>query len=516
MRFTIFVMLLCMSLSSCASLLNPKYQKVAIQTNAKDAKIYVDDEYAGQGRNVKTKLKRDLRAKQIKVEREGYKTKYKAYSQSKKSPITYANIPFALVLFVTPFIDNMAKAYDYEKSMRVAITAPLPERTPGQKYLYLSKASFEIDENNLKFETIRLGKKAGKNKTKNTVTNDEALKIDYSIFDLSINKFLKENGFVDTSKQVLRSKTNTLYLTANVKELTVYKNFPRTFLRGTPMHVVAKPVVEWMVYDVYNQEKFKTQIAKRSDEFTFNFLDSENPIMKAVTQAVEDAIVVSLLELLEKKEVQTLLDQETIQAPGFEPIVLNRPDSTASDIETALQASVTIQHEKGHGSGLILSRDGYIVTNYHVVAGQDELTVILHNSEKRSARVVRSNEFADLALLKVEAGFSKAFLLPSQKNYQIGQNVFSIGAPASVELGQTVSKGIISGLRRHDELNWLQTDVSTNFGNSGGPLINEAGELIGVVNSKIVGFGVEGIAFAIPAWEVLQLLGVGYGEWARK
>lgn len=509
-------MLLCVTLSSCASILNPKYQKVEVQTNAKDAKVYVDDQYAGQGRSVKARLERDLQAKQVKVEREGFKTQYKTHSQVKKSPITLASLPLVIVMPVIPILDIGPKAYNYEKILKVSVNKPLPKRGPDQKHLYLSKASFEIDEHDLKFERIKTGKQDDKKKTKNTVTNTESVKIDYSIFGTTINHFLRENDFADTSKQVLRSKTNTLYLTANIEALTFYENYPRSFARGVPMHVVAQPVVEWTIYDVFQQEKLKKRITRRSDEFAFNYLAPNRSKMSAMTAAMEDAIIVSLLELLDDEAVQALLDQEDEVAPEFPPLALQQPESGPKDIESALQASVTIQHKEGHGSGLIVSQDGYIITNYHVVAGRKEMTAILHDGQQHAVRLVRSNEFADLALLKTETELPAAFALPVQKNYRVGQEVLSIGTPTSVELGQTVSKGIISGLRQHDQLNWLQTDVSTNFGNSGGPLISEQGELLGIVNSKIVGLGVEGIAFAIPAWEVFRLLGVSYGEQANK
>ncbi|MEZ5039702.1 MAG: trypsin-like peptidase domain-containing protein [Saprospiraceae bacterium] len=214
--------------------------------------------------------------------------------------------------------------------------------------------------------------------------------------------------------------------------------------------------------------------------------------------------------VLEDAQVQKLLDQQPVLAPAFESLSIQTPDVLVKDVESALQASVTIQHDKGHGRGLVISPEGFLITNYNVVAGHETVEVILHDKTKHEARVTRVNEEADLALLKVDTQFDATFVLPTDKHYRVGQEVFSIGTPTSVELGQTVSKGIISGLRQHDALDWLQTDVSINFGNSGGPLIDDQGRLIGIVNSKVIGFGVEGIAFAIPASEVFSLLGVSY------
>ncbi|MBC7922918.1 MAG: trypsin-like peptidase domain-containing protein, partial [Ferruginibacter sp.] len=179
-------------------------------------------------------------------------------------------------------------------------------------------------------------------------------------------------------------------------------------------------------------------------------------------------------------------------------------------VEEAMNATVTIKHKEGHGSGCLMTKDGYVITNFHVVAGMDNFQVLLQDGKSFSAKLVRKNEAADLALLKIDANLDFAYLVPSSKNYSIGQEVFAIGTPTSLDLGQTVSKGIISGIRKVEKSDMIQTDVSVNPGNSGGALINAKGELVGIVNSKIMGLGVEGIAFCIPAWEIARLLSVNY------
>ena len=120
--------------------------------------------------------------------------------------------------------------------------------------------------------------------------------------------------------------------------------------------------------------------------------------------------------------------------------------------------------------------------------------------------MVRVNAEMDLALIKIDADGLSAFQLPSVSGAEIGSDVYAIGTPADKELGQTVSKGIISGRRKIEGHSLLQTDVSINGGNSGGALVARSGQLLGIVNAKLVGRGIEGIGFAIPAEQVTEAL----------
>jgi len=134
-----------------------------------------------------------------------------------------------------------------------------------------------------------------------------------------------------------------------------------------------------------------------------------------------------------------------------------------------------------------------------VANSKDDITVITRDNKEYKATIVRQNEQLDLALIKIDAEFEKHFRIKDEKNYSTGENVFIVGTPKSIELGQTLTKGIISGYREKEGIKLIQTDASINGGNSGGPMINKEGELIGVVNAKFSGIGIEGIGFAIPA-----------------
>ncbi|MBY4679137.1 Do family serine endopeptidase [Marinobacterium arenosum] len=159
--------------------------------------------------------------------------------------------------------------------------------------------------------------------------------------------------------------------------------------------------------------------------------------------------------------------------------------------------------ESSLGSGVILSAEGYIVTNNHVIAGADSVVVALRDGREAMAEVVGSDPETDLAVLKVDLKELPSITLTNSENLQVGDVVLAIGNPFGV--GQTVTMGIISATRRNSlglstYEDFIQTDAAINPGNSGGALINAYGQLIGI-NTAIFSKsgGSQGIGFAIPS-----------------
>jgi len=161
--------------------------------------------------------------------------------------------------------------------------------------------------------------------------------------------------------------------------------------------------------------------------------------------------------------------------------------------------------QRGLGSGVITSSDGYILTNYHVIDGADSITVDLTDGRTLTAKVIGSDQASDLALIKVNATDLHPLTLGNSDAVQVGDVVLAVGNPLGV--GQTVTMGIISAKGRSTRTggdtsyeDFLQTDAPINHGNSGGALVNTKGELVGI-NSQIMSNTGEniGIGFAIPA-----------------
>ena len=161
----------------------------------------------------------------------------------------------------------------------------------------------------------------------------------------------------------------------------------------------------------------------------------------------------------------------------------------------------------GIGSGFIISEDGYIITNQHVVDGSSKVIVTLNNGKEHTATLVGSDKRTDLALLKIEAKDLQPLKMGNSDGLKKGQWVLAIGSPYDLE--STVTAGIVSAINRDtgDYLPFVQTDVAINPGNSGGPLIDLQGRVIGV-NTQIYtrSGGYMGISFSIPINEALKVV----------
>lgn len=175
--------------------------------------------------------------------------------------------------------------------------------------------------------------------------------------------------------------------------------------------------------------------------------------------------------------------------------------STDSDfsgiIEDAIKSVVTIKTEVGQGTGFLISENGYIVTNAHVLVGGSKVYAITYDKEVNNADFVGYNADLDIALLKISGNFDSIELSDSD-NIQIGEKVIAIGNPLGLQF--SVSEGIVSATDRAGANNleaYIQTDAALNPGNSGGPLINKEGEVIGINNFKIGGG--ENLGFALES-----------------
>lgn len=170
------------------------------------------------------------------------------------------------------------------------------------------------------------------------------------------------------------------------------------------------------------------------------------------------------------------------------------------------------------GSGVIITSDGYIATNNHVVEGASKITVTTADSKSYTAKLVGRDEQTDIAVLKIEATGLKNATLGKSSSLEVGDEVVAIGNPLG-ELSGTVTNGIVSALNRevtieNETMSLIQTNASINAGNSGGGLFDKNGLLVGIVNAKASGENVEGLGFAIPidtAKEVIeQIMDYGY------
>ncbi len=167
---------------------------------------------------------------------------------------------------------------------------------------------------------------------------------------------------------------------------------------------------------------------------------------------------------------------------------------------------------RGLGSGVVVSKDGYILTNNHVVDSADSIYIRTHDNRKLQAKVIGTDPKTDIAVIKAEAKNLKPIAIGDSDDLRVGEWVIAIGSPLGEKLARTVTQGIVSAKGRAnvglaDYEDFIQTDAAINPGNSGGPLVNINGELVGIntaIASRTGGF--QGIGFAVPSNMARQIM----------
>lgn len=172
-------------------------------------------------------------------------------------------------------------------------------------------------------------------------------------------------------------------------------------------------------------------------------------------------------------------------------------DPAAPSFEALLPGVVTLSVDAGAGSGLVVGADGAVLTAAHVVAAGDPL-VRLSDGTELPGTVLSASTERDLALVQVQAEGMPCLGFRADPA-GLGTEVWALGQPGGPGAGVSLSAGIVSGSRQHEGQGWLQTDAPVSPGNSGGPLVDGSGQVVGVVSWKVTGRGFEGVGFAVPA-----------------
>ncbi len=506
-------------LNSCAMILSPKKQKIVVTTNNSKATLYVEDENAGSGETIEAKVTKDLDSKQLKVEAPGYKPAYYAVIQHKLNPLVCVSCLFLAYPYF--FDQNSPKAFSYSHTFDCPLVNKKVVRKADSKYISIDEVSFDIKNKDFKFIPInyknylnKIDKEEQKpeaKKKKAVNTESEDVKVDNTIFANEIEKVLKETGYIDTVNMIFKDNQNSLTLKANVKSLTFYSVY---YQLGyvVPNFYIAKSDITWDVMNSYGEILKSITVRSQSGEFVMHTKKKDSDFRDMLGDLIENSLdqVLTNPSIVAVSKIETNSAETQLAASS-----ITKPTSFLKTASDAQNSTVIVKTKDGHGSGFAISNDGYIITNYHVIAGtdpkkQNELTVILGDGKKVKATVEKFSKSKDLALIKVNETFEKCFEIPTKKNFSVLEEVFVMGAPKSIELGQSAAKGIISSERNVNNLNLIQTNIGVSPGNSGGPMFNKDGTLYGVVVSKIIGGGAEGIAFCIPAYKISEFLNISF------
>jgi serine protease Do len=264
---------------------------------------------------------------------------------------------------------------------------------------------------------------------------------------------------------------------------------------------------EWQLFDLSN---LKTPI-KTFNIKTTNFRTGNNYEL-----LLHEMISLSERSLLEDESLYDLLvstEQKYLEKSKGEiikiPLSLNRSYTNSSlMLKEVVSSIVTVETTDKFGSGVFITDNGYLITNYHVIEGNNPVFVKIDKEKKVKAEIVKFNKDFDLAILKVNVTNIKGLSFYDSDQTSLGEDVYAIGTPLDKKLAQSISKGIISGYREFNGVNFIQSDVSINSGNSGGPMLNSKGEIIGINTLKASGKDVSGVGFSIPSNIVLKMLNI--------
>lgn len=235
----------------------------------------------------------------------------------------------------------------------------------------------------------------------------------------------------------------------------------------------------------------------------------------ASTAANRSTVNTTAIEVSDRETTEV----ETVAVTGakqmsFTELYKANIDSVVS-INTTITTNVfnqTVQNASA-GSGFIITTDGYIVTNYHVIDSASTVEVTLYNGETYDAKIVGGDEDYDIAVLKIDATNLQAVTFGDSSKLQVGEDIAAIGNPLG-ELTFSMSEGIVSSVDRAINVdgtpfNMIQVTAAINPGNSGGPLFNTYGEVVGIVSAKYSSYAstsVEGLGFAIPINDVIAMV----------
>jgi len=534
--------------SSCATVFMGKKQKVTFNSGSSDAEVYLDKEMIGEGSSFIYKInKQEGQSRQLTIKRKGYKDQYAAIIKTRR-PIAYWPVK---ILFIWNFyawsIDAMGYSRNTAFEREINLEGEdnkLVTRGKTDKYLDISNIGVKIKNTNkdvafyyVKYDPLNLKKsleaaelkkdtkdakadikKAKKNKNKKTKTLDDSdLKYDDTKFSTNVYQTLRKTGFVDTINKVFNDNNNTLVLEGKITKLHTFSIHSRFYAN----YYKSKVYLTWYVKNTYGEILDSVVTSELSGDFAYLYTwDGDNANYDNYNKMVGDAIDISYLKMHQNTKFTKYLKMESDFKSKDPILTIKSGSSKVIDKETASLACVTIKlkdegKDVGHGSGFAISQDGYIITNFHVVAGKypgkyNDLTVINSEGVEMPAKVIRTNKYRDLALIKVEGKFEKTFTVNSTKTFKKMQDVYTIGTPKSIELGQSISAGLISNERKTETTNLLQLGMSVNGGNSGGPLFDATGALHGVIVSKLIGSNTEGVSFAIPAYLIQEYLNINF------
>ncbi|MFZ5554025.1 MAG: S1C family serine protease [Bacteroidota bacterium] len=402
---------------------------------------------------------------------------------------------YALSLSSVFYYDAIAGNKKYGTKFQLPELIPVLKRKNHQRFLTISKLNVNLKSENF---TINYFKNLNGFHKNNFQSNPvKKINIDFfydkKFYYDQLKSVLTKLNFIEDSKKIKYNNFNSYDLNLDINKI-IYRVISDKIRNATID-------IKWKITDHMTEDVIVEFHTKETSDFV--------PLVGFNEEMIINIFEKSLLLLIKDSACQNKINTVDPMSINndWEQINIKNKNNNPKDIASFVKSSLIIKIKDGHGSGIVISNDGYALSNYHVVGKNDSVEVIFSDNSKSRAKVIRTNPGFDLALIKInDKLFQPPYIDINVKN-EIADEVIAIGTPKDIELGQTITKGIISGFRKFEDFSLIQTDTKVSPGNSGGPLINTTNsQLIGIINSKIIGENIEGIAFAIPINVIEQAL----------
>jgi S1-C subfamily serine protease len=506
-----------------------KNQNVNIQSEEENSTIFIENKELDLNKTKIITLKK-TGAKQVIVRTTGFKDEYIALVLTRTNPWIY---PLAIIDFF-PYIYtfgtfsktviNEPKTSLYNESYSFVSNTPFKYRTNTEKYLNIQGIYFNVlnPEKDLSIKNIQyeenIEKKIESNSfvELNNKSNENKPNLSSLLFDefntpiiekklsFDINRTIEKTKYKDTLKRAYQDFNNSLFLSANITSINEY-NIISKRAKQSNRYKKYKVNVLWKCYNVYNELLDTINITSISGDFV---------TATDKSKIYSDILEQNFCQLQHDSTFSILIQKENLTIVKKDSIIIKAPHNIVGNLVDAKSATFIIKGTSNkHSTGFAISNDGYILTNYQVIAGnninkQEDINVIFDSGKEMSAKIVRSNKSKDIVLLKIDTSINKAFLINSKKGYQNLTEVYTIGASQQIELGQTISNGLIL----NEEYNYIQNIIQLNInlysGSIGAPVFEKNGNLHGIVQRKFYEPILADISFALPIYLVKEYLNI--------
>lgn len=500
---TIAAALCALLLPGCASMMNSGKQSLTINSNPQGALVYENGAEVGTTPYKYTYDKPEGGAVNLELRKEGHEHRVFEITPQQKSGVLLLD---ALLLNIPYYLGDSKSTAIYafpQEEFSVNLYKDLPAE---QQHKDLPIVTLEN----------RIPAGTGFGSIGSRRLNNESRELD----DLDYPDQLTSSFGQGLRNTWIEPHSVRLATQKGDEEVRAAKMYLRPVIKGVDMKLTEVDNRVFGTVDLDMEWKFMSGVVKDSVLFTFAkrttypvFAESARDVLSlaakdAARQLVDEA---GLAERMGRSYDAGLVSSKgsIVQLRTPKPIPFNGRKEMLSAL---VKGVVTVETSDGHGSGFLVTNDGYLLTNAHVVEDDATVKVKFQQGFTLDGTVVKVNKDFDIALIKTPGSDLPALSIGDDAGLQLGEEIFAIGTPLDEKLGQTVTRGIMSGRREFEGRSFLQTDVSINPGNSGGPLIDETGKVVGVATLKVSGTGVQGIGFGVPMSKAIEMLNLEFNK----